>query len=302
MASCVSRVIDRCPDYYFNSRSRRTVAEIESCLVDLGSMSCTDIVMNVLPPCLRQGTGLGGSSCLYATECEFGCVDGFSRCGTCATLTWAATGEACDATHACAPADYCHMASKRCTPKSSVVHAAEGASCDFAAQPSVGCQGDLVCARTTTTGTAGICRPYPQLDRACANGGDLLNNGWVCAAGLSCDSQTMTCRTPPLSETCGDAGACDDASFCRSASGGASASCIARAPAGQACRITPTTSGPEIECALGLRCVTTPDAGYDGTCTALGHPGDPCDATHPCANSLCGVSGRCAAFAPAACQ
>lgn len=298
---CVATVVDRCPDYYFNPRSLRTVAEIESCLAALGSMTCTDIAMNLTPSCLRLGTGAPGSACLYATECEFGCNNGFDECGTCYTSNRAATGETCDSTHQCAATDYCHTVTKTCTSKASVVHAAEGEPCDFAAQPSVGCKGDLVCARTTTTGTAGSCRPFPQLDQPCAMTGDALG-GKSCGDGLACNTQTMTCRpAPPSSGGCGDGGACDDASFCRGAFG-PGATCVPRAPEGQACRIADTTEGPELQCAVGIQCVLTPDAGYNGTCTKPGTIGATCDKAHPCGGSVCGVAGRCTAYAVAACQ
>jgi hypothetical protein len=297
---CASAVVDRCPTYYFNSRSLRTVAEIDSCLAALGSMTCTDIAMGLVPPCLRQGTGAAGSACLYNTECQFGCSNGLDKCGLCYTATQAATGGACDSTHLCATTDYCHPVSKTCASKASVVHAAEGEPCDFAAQPSVGCSGDLVCARATTTGTAGICRPFPQLDQPCANIGDPVSSK-TCAASLACDTNTMTCRPPPPSGGCGDGGACDDASFC-GATATSAAACVPRSPAGQACRIVATSAGPELQCALGVYCVLTPDAGYNGMCVAPGKIGDTCDAAHPCAGSLCGVSGRCSAYDPAACQ
>lgn len=299
--SCVATVADRCPDYYFNARSLRTVAEIESCLAALGSMTCTDIAMALTPPCLRGGMGAGGAACLYSTECEFGCVDGIDRCGTCYVATRAATGQPCDSTHGCASIDYCHSLSKTCVPKASVVHAVEGEPCDFAAQPPVGCQGDLICTRATTTGTAGICRPIPQVDQPCAISGDAVG-GKTCGAGLSCNTQTMTCRpATPSSGGCGDGGACNDTSFCRGAFG-PGASCAPRALEGQACRLTDTSAGLELECALGIRCVPTPDAGFNGTCTRLGTIGDACDPAHPCDGSLCGVGGRCTAFDPMACQ
>jgi hypothetical protein len=299
--SCVATVVDRCPDYYFNSRSLRTVAEIESCLAAFAAMTCTDIAMALTPPCLRLGTGAGGSACLYNTECEFGCTDGLDRCATCNTATRAATGQPCDTTHFCASTDYCHTVTRTCASKASVVHAAEGQPCDFAAQPSVGCRGDLVCARTTTPGTAGICRPLPQLDQPCAMTGDPVATK-DCGAGLSCNTQTMTCRpAPPASGGCGDAGACDDAAFCRGAFGPA-ATCVARALEGQACRLTDTSAGAELQCSLGVRCVPTPDAGFNGTCTAPRNVGDACDPTHPCGGSLCGAAGRCTPYAPAACQ
>ena len=302
--ACTETVINRCPDYYFNPRSLRTPAEIESCLAALGSMTCTDIAMSLVPPCLRSGTGAAGGACLYSTECEFGC-SGFSDCGTCYSGNHAATGQACDSTHRCDPTDYCHTVSKTCIPKASVVHAAEGDPCDFTAQPPVGCQGDLVCARTTTTGTAGVCRPFPQLDQPCASSGDTIGgqSGLVCAAGLGCNTQTMTCRpVSPSTGGCGDGGACDDASFCRGAFG-PNATCAPRASVGQACRNYDSAAGLETQCTLGLQCVLAPDAGSEGTCVKPGALGDACDKARPCDYSvLCSAGGRCAAIGVAACQ
>ncbi len=294
-ASCAAIVIDRCPSYYFNPRSLRTVAEIQACLPTFAAMTCTDLAMGLSPPCLRRGTGAVGAVCLYNTECQSGCVEGLDECGTCVNASRAATGEACDSTHFCGETDYCHTVSKTCAPKTSVVHAAEGQPCDFGAQPSVGCQGDLVCARTTDTGTAGICRRPPQLGEPCARSGDPLLSQ-LCGPGLACGAQ-MTCQVPaPIASGCGDGGACDDASFCHSGA------CVPRAPEGQLCRIFDTTEGPAIECTLGVWCVTQPDAGRNGVCTRPGALGDSCDVAHPCAGSLCGTAGRCTSYDPAACQ
>src|ERR1044071_2407897 len=107
MASCVA-IADHCPEYYFNPRSKRTVAGIQACLDALGQMPCTDIAMGITPPCLLRGTGAAGSACLYSTECQSGCTDGIDRCGTCGAATEVATGETCDGTHFCASTDFCH--------------------------------------------------------------------------------------------------------------------------------------------------------------------------------------------------
>lgn len=290
---------ERCPEYYFNPRSLRTVSEIESCLDALGSMTCTDIAMSILPPCLRGGIGGGGATCLYNTECEFGCSRS-EACGTCLAASRAATGDACDGSRRCATTDYCHTATRKCVPKASVVHAAEGEPCDFAAQPAVGCQGDLICARTTATSTAGTCRTLPQANEPCALDGD-PRYGPICGPGLWCDSQTTTCL--PLSSSpggCGDGGACDVTSFCR-APAGPDATCVARALEGQKCT-SALAAEPEVACVLGTRCVFDADGGRNGTCVALRALGEPCDETHPCGDSLCGVAGRCTTFHSAACQ
>src|SRR4051812_36105249 len=170
--ACAASVADRCPTYYFNPRSLRTVADIQACLTALGQSTCTDIAMFLTPPCLKNGTGASGTACLYNTECEFGCPNGLDECSTCGAAAWAATGAPCDSTHFCATTDYCPTTTKTCTPKASIVHAAKDQPCDFAAQPSIGCQGDLICARPNSGGTAGICRPIPGLGEPCAITGD----------------------------------------------------------------------------------------------------------------------------------
>jgi hypothetical protein len=113
----------------------------------------------------------------------------------------------------------------------------------------------------------------------------------------------MTCRpASPSTGGCGDGGACDDASFCRGAFG-ANATCAPRASVGQGCRNYDSAAGLETQCALGLQCLLTPDAGSDGTCVKPGVLGDACDKAHPCDYSvLCSAGGRCAAIGVAACQ
>jgi hypothetical protein len=294
VAGCAALVIDLCPDYYFNPRSLRTVAEVEACIPTFAQMTCTDLAMGLAPACLRRGTGAAGSPCLYNTECELGCPNGIDECSTCAAGTRVATGEACDNTRLCPETDYCHSVTRTCAPKASVVHAAAGEPCDFGAQPSVGCQGELVCARTGTTGTAGVCGTVPQqIGEPCVRTGD-LGSTYTCGGGLTCDTQTTTCQVPPPPAGCGDGGACDDASFCRSGA------CVPRVAEGQLCR---TTASPVIQCALGLWCVVVNlDAGRDGICTRPGTIGDACDAARPCAQSVCSTAGRCTAPAVAACQ
>jgi hypothetical protein len=291
MATCI-QIADRCPSYYFNPTSNRTVADIQACLPALAAMTCTDISMGLTPPCLVLGTAPPGTACLYSTECQFGCTDGIDECGTCRASTQALTGQACDSTHSCAATDFCHTVAKVCVSKTSVLHAAEGQPCDFAAQPAVGCSGDLVCARATASGTAGTCRPLPKLSEPCAMAGDAL--GSLCAAGLLCDASTSTCQVPKPAG-CGDAGACDVNTFCQSG-----AQCVSRAAEGQPCRIG-GTSEPEIQCVANIWCVVTPGMGRNGVCTKPGTIGDGCDTTHPCAGSLCGA-GRCGEFDPDLCQ
>jgi hypothetical protein len=303
-ATCVAAIspfADRCPEYYFNPRSLRTVADIEACLTALGQAPCTDIAMLLTPPCLKNGTGAAGTACLYNTECEFGCPDGLGNCATCRAAAWAATGAPCDSTHFCATTDYCHIATRTCTPKASIVHAAEGQPCDFYAQPPIGCLGDLVCARPSSGGTAGICRPIPKVGEPCAMTGDVVGAQPLCGPGLACDAQMRCQPAPPPSNGCGDGGACDAASFCRGAFG-PQAACAPRAAEGQPCRLTDTTEGLELACPIGIRCVLTPDAGFNGTCTRLGSIGDTCDTARPCNDALCSVAGRCTPYAVAACQ
>jgi hypothetical protein len=291
LAACVE-IADRCPSYYFNPTSNRTVADIQACLPALAAMTCTDIAMALTPPCLVGGTAPAGTACLYNTECEFRCTDGLDQCSTCYAATRVATGEVCDSTRGCASTDFCHSVARVCTSKTSVLHAAEGEACDFAAQPVVGCIGDLVCARATASGTAGTCRPLPKLGEPCAMAGDIV--GSQCSAGLVCDAATTTCQ-PYKPPGCGDGGACDVNSFCQSGS-----LCVPRAAEGQPCRWS-GTSEPQIDCVANIWCVLAPDAGRNGVCTRPGTIGDACDTTHPCVDSLC-AGGRCGEFDPARCQ
>jgi hypothetical protein len=294
MSECI-RIADHCPFYYFNSNSNRTVADIQACLPALEQMTCTDIAMGIAPACLRQGKAPAGAACLYSTECQFGCVDGIEECGTCYMGMRVGTGETCGGTRQCDATDFCHAATKVCTPRASIVYAAQDQPCDFAAQPAVGCRGDLICARATATSTAGTCRPVPQLGQACAMSGDVYSQ--VCGPGLRCTDQ-MTCQVPPPG--CGDGGVCDPNSFCRERTG--APACVPRVAEGQPCNWGGTSSEPEIQCELNIWCVLIPGMEWNGICTRPGMVGDACDAMHPCAGGLCGAAGRCTSFDPAACQ
>jgi len=279
-----------CPDYLFNQASTRTVAGIAACLDELGQQPCSDIDLGVLPSCLSPGTRPAGAACAYSSNCASGGCSGRGMvCGTCAAEP-AATGQSC-ASAGCRAGDFCHPASKLCTSGSTIVHAAQDQPCDLAAQPSVGCAGDLHCIAPTGQ-TAGTCQPLPLLDV----GQPCYQVPGVCRAGLECftningSTTTSECVALPGDPACGSA-PCDSTTFCKSGDGGRY--CAPRAAVGDVCA---GDGGAVIaQCVSGAFCFG------GGVCGKYGMRGDPCSDAQPCASYLVCTNGRCAPLGTEGC-
>jgi hypothetical protein len=288
---------DRCPSYYFNPRTLRTVENVEACVPLLRAATCTDFAMGLASQCLLGGIGAAGAPCSGASECASRtCSTAAPNCGTCGVPI--AAGAPCGGGGSCVSGTVCHPTMRVCVAAPiTIAHAKAGAPCDTGAAPPVGCEGDLDCRVGAGGGTAGTCTARPGQGEACLS---VLSA--QCAPGLDCGISTTTgarqtiCGNP---RPCG-ATTCAPTSFCFE-SPQVQLHCQPYLTAGQEC---PTDAGDgQQECAPGTACLPRPsDAGLaHGVCIALAERGQLCDASAPCRNPFVCRAGLCAPFDPATC-
>jgi hypothetical protein len=291
-----------CPSYYFAPDSRRNVDNLEACLPVLQQLPCTEALIGVLPDCLLGGTRQGGAPCAFGSQCASGsCSGGITACGTCAAVLEA--GQACGSGQGiCRAGSFCHRTTKVCSATSTIVHAGEGSPCDLAADPVVGCEGDLICNVTTSAQTAGTCVRPPGDGQPCA----IAPGGTqICAAGLRCGivttsgARVLACGQNP----CGTQ-QCPAGSFCYE-DPMTPLNCRVYATEGQTC--TQNMPGGDTMCASPTFCEVASDAGVgtpaSGTCVRLTslRPGDACDPAVGCNFPLLCTGGTCAGLDPATC-
>jgi hypothetical protein len=290
-ADCAAIAVT-CPDYFFNQASTRTIAAVTSCLAELQQEPCTDLDLELYPSCWSGGTRPAGAPCAYASDCQStGCSGHGTTCGVCAAGP-AATGASC-AQVRCGAGDFCHPTTKLCTPGGTIVHAGQGQACDPAADPAVGCTGDLHCIAPSGQ-TAGMCQPLPLLDlgQPCYQMPGVCRPPLICSISIDGATTTSQCVALPSDSQCGDA-SCDDTTFCKVT--GTSRTCVPRAAVGAVCAGDGGTV--TVECVSGALCTGSP-----GVCTVYGMRGDPCDdATQPCGNYLVCTNGRCAPLGTEGC-
>ncbi|HVY40263.1 MAG TPA: hypothetical protein VHM31_20125, partial [Polyangia bacterium] len=302
MAGCAN-VADRCPEYYFNPRSTRTVENVEACIAFFKQATCTDYLMGLAGACLAGGTGAQGAACSGSSECQSRSCSGYSpTCGTCGAL--AALGAPCGTTAAgsCGTGAICHPKTHVCVPfPLAVAHAGAGEPCDLQGNPPVGCTGQLVCVPKDRTQTAGTCTALPGAGQPCLDGPAAR-----CATGLGCRLSTadggrsLICAAPGL---CGTL-TCAPTEYCYEAPG-VSLRCLPYAALGEACSFR-VPEGDK-SCVDGLFCTgtttVTSDAGtgFRGTCHPAVDLGEACDAVHICREPLVCTAGHCAHFDPETC-
>ena len=276
-ADCL-RFSNPCPDYYFNEDSDRTVADVFACLDTLANQPCTELYLNLVPPCLSKGKLPSGSACGYSSQCQMGfCMSGPDQCGTCHAHV--KLGELCTQ-YDCELGAFCHPQTKICTSASTIVLADQGQPCSSYGSPLVGCKGNLLCLLGTSSSSDGgspyTCMPAPGAGQRC---GSTDNNIYgICVPGTTCSNDASGTCVP--ADSCGSAAACDDASYCDPDT----LTCRARAAVGQACG-DPTIGLPP--CLAPAACTAA------GNCAVVGAKGDSCDTTHPCADLLSCRGGTC---------
>ena len=270
-----------CPDYYFNSNSNRTVADVVACLDKLAAMTCADYVLGIYPSCLAHGKLAGGSGCAYSSECQSGaCRTEGPACGACVGPS--PLGASCG-DWGCADGAFCHRTTRTCTAVSTIVYATLGQACDIDASPAVACASDLICQLGSSGGTTGTCVPAPAVGQPCGTS-DVGYSG-ICAAGAVCNgSSTGTC-VPDGS--CGSGVQCDGSSYCPLGA----TTCVTRAAIGQSCSDSRSSGSPP--CLAPAACSTT-----TRKCQQEGDVGDACDATHGCAPMLTCSGATCQPLGP----
>jgi hypothetical protein len=260
---------DLCPEYYFNANSNRTVDDVAACIEAMRAMPCMDVALYALPSCLKNGRLDAGKSCAVASECKSGeCAHSDpSSCGTCSEIV--ALGGPCVASAQCPAGAFCHKQTHTCAANETIVHGGAGAKCDPAADPVLGCEGDLACV-ADAGGNGGVCATLPGDGQPCAR--PIL--GLVsCAPGLVCHADD-TCGPP---QRCGEV-TCEADSYCRE--GGPSPTCVRFATDGEKCGNLPEDS----RCIAGTQCVASDTADGGKVCAKLAASsiGEPCDPAHPC--------------------
>jgi len=302
-ADACSQYADRCPSYYFNPRSLRTVESVEACIPMLKAATCTDVLLGLGSQCLDHGTGAAGAPCSSASECASASCSGLApTCGTCSPV--AATGAACggDAGY-CGSGQTCDPISRTCVAAPvTTAHSAEGQPCDLSANPPVGCEGDLVCVTGSDGGTAGTCMPLPGQGQPCLNGYPDCASGFSCGISTTSGAREALCGNPP---PCGDT-TCAAGSYCIETPT-MPLHCVPNAQLGEAC----IASGGDGEglCVTGATCgglvsESDGDGGTirEGTCVAFQDLGAACGGdTQPCRSPLLCQAGLCVRFDPETC-
>ena len=190
-AGC-AQLADRCPEYYFNPRSTRTVDNVEACIAFFKQATCTDVLMGLTRrvPGGRQRCRRS-LPCSGVSECQSRSCSGYSpTCGTCGAP--AALGAPCGAgAGSCVTGTLCHPATQICVPfPLAVAHAGAGEPCDLMANPPVGCVGQLVCVAKARTQSAGTCTAPPAAGQPCLDGASTR-----CGTGL-----TRAASLPPMAD------------------------------------------------------------------------------------------------------
>lgn len=291
---------DRCPSYYFNPRSRRTVESVEACIPLLQQTPCQDLLAGLGPSCLARGTGMAGAPCSAPSECASGSCSALAPgCGTCAPE--AADGAPCGGDSGfCGAGEWCNPTSRLCVPvPTTVMHAAAGALCDLTANPPVSCADDAICSKGTSTST---CTALPGEGQPCSTYFP------DCAAGLGCDilapgsTGVPLCRKNPL---CGSA-PCADGEYCFETPT-LPLACRPYAKLGAAC-VADSSSDAVKPCGPGTVClgqvdVIDSDGGLvrQGTCAAYQELGGACSDTAPCRSPLVCQAGTCSKFDAESC-
>ena len=285
-ANCAQLSAVLCPGYFFNSDSTRTIDAVSACIGDLEGESCSDIDLGLFPSCWSPGTRPEGAPCAYPSVCQSGvCTGNSSSCGVCRGGPPAATGESC-ASLRCRAGDFCHPATKLCTPGNTIVHAAQGQPCDSGALPAIGCAGDLHCVGPYGQ-TAGTCQPLPlwDLNQPCYETSTVgqCRPPLTCFATITSTTTTSQCVPPTPDPGCPTA-PCDATQFCAS---GATIHCAPRAAVGEVCA---GDGGTTIaQCVAGAFCVAS-----TGVCTTYAKLGEACaDVVQPCGDYLTCASSRC---------
>jgi hypothetical protein len=283
-----------CPDYYFGPGSKRTVEGMRTCITALRQMPCSDVAVSALPDCLVGGERAAGMGCAYGSQCASAvCEGGSQQCAKCAEIV--KTGSPCGTGNGeCEIGAFCHPTTNRCESIASIVHGAEGATCNHTASPVQGCAGDLVCRSASGgVGGAGTCAKLLVEGSPCTGLG-----GFPCAPGLVCARGGDGGGICQSLTSCG-ATTCDAMSYCNHQTD--PGTCAPRATEGKACSIT--NDKGQIPCVPGTLCAAFASGGQTGVCFAEGTARTViCSATQPCPYPMQCVGGHCAPLDPASCN
>jgi hypothetical protein len=255
--TCEAREKLACMDSLAAPETAATPTTMKDCADALAEEACPAFLSGDMPPtaCLPQhGPRAAGAPCAFAAECASGfcSVADDALCGTCAAAP--APGASC-ATSGCGPTITCVKSTMLCQ-----IPGAATAACS----KDLPCEAGLACVGATTT-AMGTCQAEVTTQDAACDPKRMTGPDCSAAAGLTCDTQTMTCVQQPLAaanQPCGLIGttrtACSGGATCVIPQGEQMGLCVAPAADGGACN---TDSGPD--CETPAKCVS-------GTCQLPG--------------------------------
>jgi len=185
------------------------------------------------------------------------------------------------------------------TPPVAVIHAQAGEPCTFAAEPPIGCEGDLICLPGSPGSSSGKCTALPKQGELCNESSlNIPSCGpWLgCGISTKTGDRQLTCGAPA---PCGLI-TCDATTYCFE-SPTVQIMCRPYAAVGTPCSFNDPAGGTA--CAPGTRCIGAQGADkvYRGTCIALVELGAACDAKALCRDPFVCTAGHCARFDPAVC-
>jgi hypothetical protein len=246
-ATCISINLPRCPDLYFSSGARVTVAALAACTEAWTDAACEDLRAGSSPDCgFDAGSVPLDGACRFNTQCQsLACGRHDDQdCGACVPIL--NPGDACaDGQGACPRGTTC---SGTCAPARRFGLPA-GSACEAAGQ----CQDGYIC-RSSATG---------MLCQTLLEEGDTCDGSWECRPGLYCDVELKVCaESAPIGSPCVN----DGWGQRRCAEGICDATidpptCTELVPAGSPCWLREGLVDPRGNCESGLTC-----ACLDGDC------------------------------------
>lgn len=244
-ATCEAREKLACMDALAAPQTAATPTSDKACADALASETCDAFLTTAAPPeaCLPQhGPRGSGAACAFAAECASGfcSVADDALCGTCGDEP--APGASC-ATSGCGPTMTCVKTTMTCQVPGTA---------NSACTKDTPCGAGFACVASTST-----CQPEVATAGSACDPKRMTGPDCDPAAGLTCDTQSLSCVTQPIvaaGQPCGLVGttrtACSAGATCSIPAGETMGTCIAPAADGGACN---SDAGPF--CETPAKCV-----------------------------------------------